>query len=219
MACRRRISAAAPEMPRELQPCAVCATVDAKYACPKCRAAYCCVACCKRHKESGDCGGASSRRAPATTAPLERKKAVAAKEEVCCDDDETNVLTDAHKERLSGCGWLRDELRSEPTLRALLVKIEGAREPSTALATARSNDTRFADFVDRMLVELGICAFEADGSIAFHGPKRPIPAPDTGKPPEPIYHNAAEHNSERIARLIVGSLSEAQLGENLPSHC
>ena len=78
-------------------------------------------------------------------------------------------------------------VETEPTLRDLLVTIEGSNDPTNALQTARARDSRFADFVDRLLVEVGACAFEDDGSVVFVGAGGEPPAPNAGRPDRPIY--------------------------------
>ena len=199
-------------MPREKRPCVVCATAAASYACPRCRAPYCSVACCKQHK--GDCRGpAGAPRQQARrsgggggggVAPP-RGEARHADAGEC--DDERNVLSEEHKRRLSGCAWLRDELRSEATLRELLVRIERAADPKAALATARSNDPRFAALVDHMLIELGICSRDAEGGVTFHGAKEPLPPPGRGRPPRPLYHPVSETEREQANRALAGVIS------------
>ena len=197
-------------MPRIPKPCAVCATAGASYACPKCRVAYCSVACCKRHK--ADCGGAA-RAAPAPAAAKPAQPAQPAARGAArhvgpgaCDDDR-NALSDSHRRRLSECAWLRDELRSEPSLRALLRRIEAARDPAAALSAARSNDPRFAALVDAMLVELGVCAVDADGRAAFEGAQRPLPPPGAGRPPRPLFHPVAATDRERAEAALRDALA------------
>lgn len=121
--------------------------------------------------------------------PLAAKRAAAA----AADGDRAAVLTDAHRNRLSECDWLRAELRSEPSLRALLASIERAADPAAALGDARTKDDRFAAFVDAVLLEVGIAAAGKgeDGGVAFLGAAEPLPPPDTGKPPRPLYHGGA----------------------------
>ena len=194
-------------MPRIPKPCAVCATAGASYACPKCRVAYCSVACCKRHK--ADCGGAArAAPAPAAAKPAQPAARGAARHvgPGACDDDR-NALSDAHRRRLSECAWLRDELRSEPSLRALLRRIEAARDPAAALSAARSNDPRFAALVDAMLVELGVCAVDADGRAAFEGAQRPLPPPGAGRPPRPLFHPVAATDRERAEAALRDALA------------
>ena len=123
-----------------------------------------------------------------------------------CDDDR-NALSDSHRRRLSECAWLRDELRSEPSLRALLRRIEAARDPAAALSAARSNDPRFAALVDAMLVELGVCAVDADGRAAFEGAQRPLPPPGAGRPPRPLFHPVAATDRERAEAALRDALA------------
>jgi len=170
-------------MPREKKACAVCAAPGASYACPRCRAPYCCVACCRRHRDA--CGGRPPAPAPPAPAPRRRPATTPGG---AADDDPAGTLTDAHRARLSGCDWLRAELRSEPSLRALLRRIEAAADPAAALGAARGRDARFAAFVDGMLVELGICDRDGDGEVTFRGADRPLPAPGAGAPARPLYH-------------------------------
>ena len=171
----------ATPMPRPDRPCAVCATPAAKYNCPKCRAAYCSIACCRTHKAT--C-------VPPTVVMKARPKRVAPEKRAGRPpdpDSDVARLTPAQLSRISSCTWARDELRREPTLRDLLVTIEGSNDPKNALQTARAKDSRFADFVDRLLVEVGACAFEDDGSVVFVGAGGAPPAANAGRPERPIY--------------------------------
>jgi hypothetical protein len=45
-------AAAAASSPPQKSKCSVCLEGEPKYKCPKCRATYCCVACCKKHKKN-----------------------------------------------------------------------------------------------------------------------------------------------------------------------
>ena len=103
------------------------------------------------------------------------------------DDSDVARLTPSQILRIASCAWARDELRREPSLRDLLVTIEGSTDATRALQTARAKDSCFADFVDRLLVEVGACAFEDDGSVVFVGAGGDPPAPDAGRPERPIY--------------------------------
>ena len=168
-------------MPRPDRPCAVCATPAAKYSCPKCRASYCCIACCRTHKAT--C-------VPPTVVTKARPKRVAPEKRAGRPpdpDSDVARLTPAQLLRIASCAWAKEELRREPSLRDLLVTIEGSNDPKNALQTARARDSRFADFVDRVLVEVGACAFEDDGSVIFVGAGGDPPAPGAGRPDRPIY--------------------------------
>ena len=169
-------------MPRPDRPCAVCATPAAKYNCPKCRAAYCCIACCRTHKATCVAPTVVTKPRPKRVAPEKRAGRP--------PDPDSDVarLTASQLTRIAGCAWAKEELRREPSLRDLLVTIEGSNDPKNALQTARARDSRFADFVDRLLVEVGACAFEDDGSVVFVGAGGDPPAPDAGRPDRPIYN-------------------------------
>lgn len=104
------------------------------------------------------------------------------------DGSDLARLTDAQRTRVESCAWAQREMEREPTLRDLLVTIEGAVNATAALQAARAKDPRFADFVDRLLVEVGACAFEDDGTVAFVGAGGEPPEPGAGKPQNPIYH-------------------------------
>ena len=171
----------ATPMPRPDRPCAVCATPAAKYSCPKCRDAYCSISCCRTHKATCVAPRETPKARPKRVAPEKRAGRP--------PDPDSDVarLTPAQILRIASCAWAREELRREPTLRDLLVTIEGANDATRALQTARARDSRFADFVDRLLVEVGACAFEDDGSVVFVGAGGAPPAPNAGRPDGPIY--------------------------------
>ncbi|KAJ1449176.1 hypothetical protein M885DRAFT_500725 [Pelagophyceae sp. CCMP2097] len=162
--------------------CAVCAAAVAKYSCPQCRAAYCGVACCRDHKES--CAGPAAPAAPgaARCGPVAAPRDAAAAND---EDDETNVLSDAHKQQLSQCGWLRQALGRRGVLE-LLGRILSAPHRGHALRVppsdrARRNDPEFAELVDRMLLELGICIRDGAG-VTFVGAEARLPPAGAGAP-------------------------------------
>ena len=150
-------------MPRPDRPCAVCATPAAKYNCPKCRAAYCCIACCRTHKATCVAPTVVTKARPKRVAPEKRAGRPPP------DDSDVARLTPA---QLIADRELRVGQRgvAKGTDAAGLAGHDrGLDRRDAALQTARARDSRFADFVDRLLVEVGACAFEDDGSVVFVG--------------------------------------------------
>mmetsp|Transcript_14038 Transcript_14038/g.42454 ORF Transcript_14038/g.42454 Transcript_14038/m.42454 type:complete len:153 (+) Transcript_14038:77-535(+) len=134
-------------MPRQPRVCAVCSTASAKYACPKCRAAYCCVACCREHKAR--CPG------PSTAQKQQRKRpAVRTKDEF---DDEDHALGADLKRRVDALTYVQAALDDDRDLLDALHAVDTAPSRSAALARARTTDLKLAAFIDRILLDLHVC--------------------------------------------------------------
>lgn len=70
------------------QLCGVCEAVEAKYKCPTCRAPYCSLVCCKKHKET------SCEPAPAPEEPQEPSQPTPTPATPMDVDEEDEKLTD-----------------------------------------------------------------------------------------------------------------------------
>ena len=153
--------------------CSVCNNSEiAKYKCPKCRAPYCSVACCKSHKESSMCvtigndprGGAPEQirskyadhvlPASEVAEKIKRRKAMASRgtEE---EEDEWR-LTPKIMSKLDENDWVRNEVRSDGGLRQIIVDIDSASDREKALNEAKVKYPMFAKFVKNMLLCAGI---------------------------------------------------------------
>lgn len=166
-------------------PCGVCKAAPSKYKCPKCVLRYCGVACYGEHKVEceasravaaaavasstaaagsssssggGGAGGSGGRAATAALAPLS-------------DDamEEEGLLPDATLARLTRDPELLTALR-DPRLQRVLAAIDGARDRPEALKAAkRTEGKQFQEFLDRLLIALGVCERGAGGEVVFVG--------------------------------------------------
>ncbi|CAM9361462.1 unnamed protein product [Phaeothamnion confervicola] len=160
--------------------CSACAAEAPKYRCPACEARYCSVACCKRHKEGGEdrppCSGKRAaaedklaltrKRARATAAPAIPKVAPAGNPLAqCLEEQEAEAwrLQPEQRGKLARCEWLKAALR-DPKLQMLLREIDGADDNDAELRFARTNP-QFAEFVDKMLLELGLLVRSGVGEL------------------------------------------------------
>ncbi|KAJ8602407.1 hypothetical protein CTAYLR_001194 [Chrysophaeum taylorii] len=138
-------------------PCVVCATVQAKYSCPRCRSPYCCVACCKEHKTK--CAGAPPK-------PPRRQR-----QDLSEPKRDSHRLAPEHRRRLDAARWIHEELDRDPALRAIVETIDTAQNRPAALDQARKTNQKLASFVDRVLLDIGICEPSTDtpGGVVFVG--------------------------------------------------
>ncbi|XP_041436688.1 zinc finger, HIT-type containing 3 L homeolog isoform X1 [Xenopus laevis] len=86
-----------------LQPCCVCSSDTPKYRCPGCRAKYCSVSCCKKHKDG------------------------------LIDEDNESDRVPPHKLKLLGESDELKHLLLNPHLRELLIKLDQAEEREDAM--------------------------------------------------------------------------------------
>lgn len=162
--------------------CAVCAAQQPKYKCPKCRAPYCGIACCRTHKEKG-CAAATPTATTSTTTNQNKyggevnaswKQTLdsldpSAWEEAFEDLDDDWKLTTAMKDALHKSSWLQDELQDQG-LRQLLVKVVAASQNTTLSGGSRriqteqeqllqqliESNSAFGAFVDKVMVIAGV---------------------------------------------------------------
>mmetsp|Transcript_32703 Transcript_32703/g.47323 ORF Transcript_32703/g.47323 Transcript_32703/m.47323 type:complete len:260 (-) Transcript_32703:357-1136(-) len=161
--------------------CSICHTAIGKYKCPKCRAPYCSVACCKSHKESCTCVTIENDPKSASAAPtaqikskyadhilpasevaekIKRRKALASRGAE--EEEEDWRLTPNMLSRLDENDWLRNEVRSDGGLRQIIVDIDCASDREKALNEAKVKYPRFAEFVEKMLHCAGILVNDDD---------------------------------------------------------
>lgn len=164
-------------------PCGVCKAAPSKYKCPKCVLRYCGVACYGEHKVECDASrivaasavassDAASGSGSGGSEPAGRDSRAAATALAPLGDDamqEEGLLPDATLARLTRDPELLTALR-DPRLQRVLTAIDGARDRPEALKAAkRTEGKQFQEFLDRMLVALGVCERGAGGEVVFVG--------------------------------------------------
>mmetsp|Transcript_15554 Transcript_15554/g.24177 ORF Transcript_15554/g.24177 Transcript_15554/m.24177 type:complete len:254 (+) Transcript_15554:119-880(+) len=163
--------------------CSVCHTEIGKYKCPKCRAPYCSVACCKSHRESCTCVPIENDPKSADAAPtaqikskyadyilpasevaekMKRRKSLASRGAE--EEEEEWRLTPNMLSRLDENDWLRNEVSSDGGLRQIIVDIDCASDREKALNEAKVKYPRFAEFVEKMLHCAGILVNDDEAS-------------------------------------------------------
>mmetsp|Transcript_30020 Transcript_30020/g.96870 ORF Transcript_30020/g.96870 Transcript_30020/m.96870 type:complete len:173 (-) Transcript_30020:74-592(-) len=167
---------------KQKRTCVVCEAGDAKYSCPKCREAYCCVACCKAHKEA--CSGKAPAKTPKRIRPPPRAERT--RDEF---DDDEHLLSADLREKLDTLTYVRRELEADSDLLDAFRSVDTAPCRAAALARARTTDLKLAAFIDRVLVDLGLCERDpTTGDVSFLG--RPMA---TTLPPAEGRNSAASH--------------------------
>lgn len=164
---KRKIHAPVQKKKEEAH-CSVCTTGPPKYKCPQCRAFYCCIACCRRHKKEF-CGkqvaatisaAASETNSTGNLPTVPRSKYVrppSALQELLSQQSGTAPpgstgdfndlapdwkITQDMKDALDNSTWLRLELE-DPGLRALLTRIVHTpyETPASTTTTSRRRGT------------------------------------------------------------------------------
>jgi hypothetical protein len=126
--------------------CDVCRAAAPRYKCPRCAARYCCVGCCRTHKEACSAQAQTQAPEPAPAAPADTSPEGAGGSAASQRfDDADRLLTDQHKAKLNENSDLRDVLRSK-RLRDVLDAIDSAPDRQKALRKARL-DPAFEAFV------------------------------------------------------------------------
>ncbi|NP_001091379.1 zinc finger, HIT-type containing 3 L homeolog [Xenopus laevis] len=129
-----------------LQPCCVCSSDTPKYRCPGCRAKYCSVSCCKKHKE--ECTLSST---PDTvTTHIARGERLMSREDGLIDEDNESDRVPPHKLKLLGESDELKHLLLNPHLRELLIKLDQAEEREDAMKKYMQ-EPLFVEFADRCL--------------------------------------------------------------------
>lgn len=165
---RRRLNPKQQHLQAELPKveCIVCSegSKPVEYKCPKCRAPYCSVACCKEHKKT--CPGKPPPD-PKTRATLshqnwydstllESQSWIQSRNHELSEDDEDEEyqLTNHMKAKVNESEWLRNELR-DGGLQKVIRQIAGSRNIEM-LRLARQRFPRFDTFIDKLLVIGGV---------------------------------------------------------------
>jgi zinc finger HIT domain-containing protein 3 len=122
-----------------------------KYKCPKCRALYCSVACCRKHKEI--CPGVASPEA-AGVAAIHHSTLVAAPPGNASDDENDSIpsdvsddesleegwkITEEMKHALQKSSWLRQELGNNSGLRQMITNVVKASRKSRQQPVQKHN--------------------------------------------------------------------------------
>ncbi|KAE8623585.1 hypothetical protein XENTR_v10005667 [Xenopus tropicalis] len=129
-----------------LKPCCVCYSVTPKYRCPGCRARYCSVSCCKRHKE--EC---TLKSTPADTiTQIDRGEKLLPREDDLIDEDNESDRVPQHKLKLLGESEKLKHLLLNPHLRELLIKLDQAEEREDTVKKYMQ-EPLFVEFADRCL--------------------------------------------------------------------
>mmetsp|Transcript_6282 Transcript_6282/g.10265 ORF Transcript_6282/g.10265 Transcript_6282/m.10265 type:complete len:201 (-) Transcript_6282:44-646(-) len=160
---------------KEAEKCGVCLIADSRYKCPKCRAPYCSVGCCKTHKETcsqlqlvKNTDNSNEHDNVSSTSEAARKTHSSSASAPFMEDDSTelssdqfHIITAQQKKQLSGCREVRDMLKSK-RLRDKIAEIDGAGGARrAALKRARTNP-EFEQFLDIMLRAVEVKVDTAD---------------------------------------------------------
>ncbi|KAG7394481.1 ATP-dependent Clp protease proteolytic subunit 2, mitochondrial [Phytophthora boehmeriae] len=137
------------------QVCAVCETAEAKYKCPTCRAPYCSLVCCKKHKET-PCEPQPASEKPqvptAAAAPVNTNGATAS---VGTEEEEIDPEHRLPQERLdvlrSSAGV--KEMLTNPAITQALTQINSSQDKMKTLEKALLDPT-FAKFMYQALDEV-----------------------------------------------------------------
>jgi len=167
--------------------CSVCQkTLQPKYKCPKCRATYCGVECCRLHKEKNCKNSTETNQANACSStskyiknfvPVEGNNMIIKPVRRHHDDhDDGMKITEDMKSRMHGNEWLRQELQ-DPGLRHLIRVIyeapnnvvrrgKGTQETEQERKLEELMDTypEFQCFLDKLKVLTGILERHGDAS-------------------------------------------------------
>ncbi|KAG2772939.1 hypothetical protein JG687_00006485 [Phytophthora cactorum] len=132
------------------QLCQVCETAESKYKCPTCRAPYCSLVCCKKHKEL------PCEPAPVPEKPQEPPQSTPAPA-TAMDVDEENVdatekLTDDQMDVLRTSEGVK-EMLANPGITQALTQIDSSQDKMKTLEKALLDPT-FAKFMYQALDEV-----------------------------------------------------------------
>ncbi|KAG7392766.1 ATP-dependent Clp protease proteolytic subunit 2, mitochondrial [Phytophthora pseudosyringae] len=128
------------------QLCAVCETAEAKYKCPTCRAPYCSLVCCKKHKET------PCEPAPAPEKPQEPPAPVTAMDVDKEDVGPAEKLTDEQMGVLRTSADVM-EMLANPAIAQALTQIDSSQDKMKTLEKALLDPT-FAKFMYQALDEV-----------------------------------------------------------------
>ncbi|KAM4701004.1 zinc finger HIT domain-containing protein 3 [Discoglossus pictus] len=134
---------------REMPSCCVCAGETPKYRCPGCRARYCSVSCCKKHKE--ECALKAAPVTPANISPTARgaQSLPTRVDEFIDKDDESDRVPEERLKLLDESKELQDLLLN-PHLRQLLTTLDCSGEREAVMKKCMQ-EPLFVEFADRCL--------------------------------------------------------------------
>ena len=142
--------------------CNVCRIGQTKYRCPACSTPYCSVACNTSHRASCE-GRAAASTTAASTEHFSSCDSIIDAER----SDGDVVLTDAQLALIGSTASLRAALRDR-RLQAIIRSVDAAPDRRKALEHARhTGGADFIAFLDEMLLAIGACTRQDDGSVIF----------------------------------------------------
>lgn len=122
--------------------CAVCQASAARYRCPRCKARYCSVSCCQKHKDACTDAPAPDANTAVTAEP-------ALSDSNVYTDGAPHLLSDEQKRKLDSDESVRTFLKSK-RLRDALSDIDQSKDRQKCLRIARRNP-EFEEFVNEVL--------------------------------------------------------------------
>ncbi|KAM4797242.1 zinc finger HIT domain-containing protein 3 [Rhinophrynus dorsalis] len=132
-----------------MQACCVCSLESPKYRCPGCRARYCSVSCCKKHKEQCDCTSAGEVTTAAVSRSVRGDNSLPRKDDLLGEDDETDRVPLQRLKLLGESEELKDLLWN-PHLRQLLTSLDQAEAREDTMK-AYMQEPLFVEFADKCL--------------------------------------------------------------------
>jgi len=161
------------ELPSSKPICTVCSDAEkiSNYKCPKCRAIYCSVACCKEHKKICPQTPPPDMTTPIVSPPNSisgtmtcfnlpplRSRNSGNYDDNNDDDDSLDeewVVTDDMKRSIEKSDWLRKQLQSDGGLRDVIRQITTSRNIES-IKHVQQRLPKFQIFLDKLLVVAGI---------------------------------------------------------------
>ena len=158
--------------------CTVCSDSEktASYKCPKCRAIYCSVVCCKEHKKtcsqkppetSSNGSSANGNNGTLASFNLLQFRPSNGRKGRCDNDDDDNSLedewklTDEMKRAVEQSDWLRAQLQADSGLRNVIRQIAESRN-AESIQQAKERFPSFQSFLDKLMVVAGILEREQE---------------------------------------------------------
>ncbi|XP_053562812.1 zinc finger HIT domain-containing protein 3 isoform X2 [Bombina bombina] len=128
--------------------CCVCSSESPKYKCPGCRAKYCSVSCCKKHKD--ECSVKTQNCTVGGILPTFREvKHQPEEAELIAEDDESDRISQQKLKLLGESKELKDLLLN-PHLRQLLMNLDNSDEKESSVKKCMQ-EPLFVEFADRCL--------------------------------------------------------------------
>jgi hypothetical protein len=139
------LSALSKPTPMGGKDCTVCGIVDSKYKCAQCRLPYCCVNCCKKHKEVCVVTGSTIKYVPSQS-----NKDITSTTNTESIPSSAIILNEHQLSALNNNNDVNRLLRSE-RLKAHIEAVDTAPDRSLALKKLRLSHPEFDLFVCNML--------------------------------------------------------------------